>query len=56
MPEQGRCISMGWATLSGPVVEDEERLGAAARSLAEKKGEQRTSETSGHVARQSFQR
>ena len=26
MPEQGRCFSMGQATLSGLVVVDEERL------------------------------
>ena len=30
MPERGKCFSMGLATLSGPVVVDEERLEAAA--------------------------
>ena len=33
-PERGRCFSMGWATLSGPVAVDEERFVAAARSSA----------------------
>ena len=41
MPQRGRCFSMGWATLSGPVAVDEERLAAAARSSVEGKGEQK---------------
>ena len=41
MPERGRCFSMGWATLSGPVAVDEKRLEAAARNLAGDKGEQK---------------
>ena len=40
MPERGRCFSILWATLSGPVAVEEERLEAAARSLAGEKGEQ----------------
>ena len=40
MPEQGRCFSMGYATLSGPVAVDEERLEAAARNSAGLKEEQ----------------
>ena len=40
MPERGRCFSMGLATLSGSVAEDEERLEAAARNSASEKGEQ----------------
>ena len=41
MPEQGRCFSMRWATLSGPVAVDEERLEAATKSSAGEKGEQK---------------
>ena len=41
MPEQGRCFSMGSATLSGPVAVDEERLEAAARNSAGENGEQK---------------
>ena len=41
MPERGRCFSMGYATLSGPVAVDEERLEAAARNSAGEKGEQK---------------
>ena len=41
MPERGKCFSMGWATLSGPVVVEEERLEAAARNSAGEKGEQK---------------
>ena len=41
MPEQGRCFSMGYATLSGPVAVDEKRLEAAARNSAGEKGEQK---------------
>ena len=36
---------MGWATLSGPVAVDEERLEAAAKNSSGENGEQRTSET-----------
>ena len=41
MPERGRYISMGLATLSGPVAVDEERLEAAARNSTGKKGKQK---------------
>ena len=41
MPEQGRCFSMGKATLSGPVAVEEERLEAAARNSVGEKGEQK---------------
>ena len=41
MPERGKCFSMEWATLSGPVAVDEERLEAAARNSAGEKGEQK---------------
>ena len=48
MPERGRCFSMGWGTLSGPVAVEEERFEAAARNLvaaaknsAREKGEQK---------------
>ena len=41
MPERGRCFSMRYATLSGPVAEDEERLEAAVRISANQKGEQK---------------
>ena len=34
MSERGRCFSMEYATLSGPVAVDEERLEAAARNSA----------------------
>ena len=41
MPERGRCFSMRWATLSGPVAVDRERLEAAGRNSAGEKGEQK---------------
>ena len=41
MPERGRCFSMEWAALSGPVAVDEERLETAARNSAGEKGEQK---------------
>ena len=41
MPEQGRCFSMGWATLSGPVAVEEERLKAATGNSAGEKREQK---------------
>ena len=41
MPERGRCFNMGWATLSGPVAVEEERLEAAARNSAGEKGERK---------------
>ena len=40
MPERGRCFSMGWKTLSGPVAVDEVRLEAATKNSVGKKGEQ----------------
>ena len=43
MPERGRCFSMRWTTLSGPVAV--ESLEAAARNSAEEKESKRTSET-----------
>ena len=39
MSDRGRCFSMGWATLSGPVAADEERLEAATRNSAGEKEE-----------------
>ena len=39
MPERGRCFSMGYATLSGPVAVEGERLDAAARNSVEEKEE-----------------
>ena len=41
MQERGRCFSMRYATLSGPVAVEEERLEAAARSSVVEKGEQK---------------
>ena len=41
MPERGRCFSMGYATLSGPVAVEEERLEEAAKNSTGKKGEQK---------------
>ena len=41
MPEQGRCFSMGLATLSGPVVVDEERFVAAVINSTEEKEKQK---------------
>ena len=41
MPEQEKCFSMGYATLSGPVTEDEERFVSAVRNLAGENGKQR---------------
>ena len=41
MSKQGRCFSMGKATLSGPVAMDEDCLEAAARSSAREKEEQK---------------
>ena len=38
MPDRGRCFSTGWATLSGPVAVDEEKLEAAARTAEGKRG------------------
>ena len=39
MPERGRCFSIGYATLSGPVAVEGERLDAAARNSVEEKEE-----------------
>ena len=41
MPERGRCFSMGYTTLSGPVEIDEKRSVAVATSSAEEKGDQK---------------
>ena len=41
MPERGRCFSMGWETLSGPVAVDGVRLETAARNSAGEKEEQK---------------
>ena len=37
MPERGRCFSMGWATLSGPVAVNRERSQVAARNSSGEK-------------------
>ena len=38
MSDRGRCFSMGWATLSGPVAVDVERfVGAARNSVGQKR-------------------
>ena len=47
MSEHGRCFSMGWATLSGPVAVEEERLETAAISSAGEKREQKDDWTPG---------
>ena len=41
MPERGRCLSMGYRTLSGLVAVEGERLETAARNSASEKGEQK---------------
>ena len=54
MPERGRCFSMEWVTLSGPVAVDENRLEAPARNSAGEKGEQKDErDSTGHMARRS---
>ena len=41
MPERGRCFSMKYRTLAGPVAVDEERFVAAARNSMKEKRESR---------------
>ena len=41
MPERGRCFSMRYVTLFGPVTMNCERLREAARNSAGEKGEQK---------------
>ena len=41
MPERGRCFSMEWTILSGPVAVEGEKLEAATRNSARVKGEQK---------------
>ena len=41
MPKRGRCFSMGWATLPGPVAVDEKRLEEVAKRSVKEKGEQK---------------
>ena len=51
MPERGRCFSIGWSTLSGPVTVNEVRLEAAASNSEGENGEQKDEwDSSGHVA------
>ena len=45
MPEQEKCFSIEWATLSGPVAVEEKKLEAAARNSAGEKKSKKTSET-----------
>ena len=45
MTERGRCFSMGYATLSGPVAVDDERFVAAAINLRGRRESRWTNET-----------
>ena len=45
VPEPGKCFSMRWATLSGPVAVDEERFLAAAMNSAKRKESRKRNKT-----------
>ena len=45
MPERGRCLSTGYAALSGPVAVEEERFVAPARNSAVRRGNRKRNET-----------
>ena len=45
MPRREGLFNMEYATLSGPVAKEEERLAAAARNSVEVKGEQKRNQT-----------